>query len=41
MRPGGWVAAAERPPVAAPLSHRGRAVIMKERDVVRDIEVTS
>ena len=41
MKPGSWVAA-KRPAVAArPCSHRGRAVTVKERDVVREIEVTS
>ena len=44
MRPGSWVAAAKEPLCHSkemPLSHRGRAVPLKVRDVVREIEVTS
>ena len=44
MRRGSWVVAAKGCPlsqVEKPFSLRGRAVTAKERDVVREIEVTS
>ena len=44
MRLGSWVAAAKESLCHSkqkPFSHRGRAATVRERDVVRKIEVTS